>query len=45
MEIIQQPGIAKACGWSDKDRKFLDPPPILRLSIADRYDRQSDDDL
>ena len=33
LEIVQHPKQSKACGWLEKDRKFLDPPPILKVKI------------
>ncbi|KAI0477601.1 velvet factor-domain-containing protein [Xylariaceae sp. FL0804] len=33
LSVIQQPMAAKAATGKDKDRKPVDPPPILRLSV------------
>ncbi|WRT65582.1 uncharacterized protein IL334_002527 [Kwoniella shivajii] len=33
LEIIQQPQRARACGFGNKDRRPLSPPPIIRLWI------------
>lgn len=35
--ILQQPKAARACGLGERDRRVIDPPPILRLSL-DNYD-------
>ncbi|KAG6000782.1 hypothetical protein E4U21_005016 [Claviceps maximensis] len=31
--IRQQPQAARACGFGDKDRRVIDPPPIVQLLI------------
>ncbi|KAK9367114.1 velvet factor-domain-containing protein [Lipomyces kononenkoae] len=31
--IIQQPDRARACGNADRDRRCLDPPPVLKLEV------------
>ncbi|WWC87753.1 uncharacterized protein L201_002645 [Kwoniella dendrophila CBS 6074] len=33
LEVIQQPQRARACGFGNKDRRPLSPPPIIRLWI------------
>ncbi|RXK41275.1 hypothetical protein M231_01425 [Tremella mesenterica] len=33
LEVIQQPIRARACGFGDKDRRPLSPPPIIRLWV------------
>ncbi|KAL8681599.1 MAG: hypothetical protein Q9186_002268 [Xanthomendoza sp. 1 TL-2023] len=33
--IRQQPLNARACGMGEKDRRLVDPPPIVQLSLAD----------
>lgn len=33
----QQPQAARACGFSDKDRRVIDPPPIVELSIESPF--------
>lgn len=33
--IRQQPVAARACGFGDRDRRVIDPPPILQLIIQD----------
>ncbi|KAK2755784.1 hypothetical protein FQN54_005934 [Arachnomyces sp. PD_36] len=35
LHIRQEPIAARACGAGDKDRRVLDPPPILQLLITD----------
>ncbi|QIX00426.1 hypothetical protein AMS68_005943 [Peltaster fructicola] len=34
----QQPFAARACGHGDRDRRVIDPPPILELKINHRVD-------
>lgn len=34
--IRQQPAAARACGFGERDRRVIDPPPILELKITDR---------
>jgi hypothetical protein len=34
--IRQQPVAARACGFSERDRRVIDPPPILELKIVDK---------
>ncbi|TXT04249.1 hypothetical protein VHUM_04247 [Vanrija humicola] len=36
LEVIQQPQRARACGFGDKDRRPLSPPPIIQLRIMDK---------
>lgn len=36
LEIGQQPQRARMCGFGDKDRRPITPPPCLRLAIFDR---------
>ncbi|RSH84427.1 uncharacterized protein EHS24_005948 [Apiotrichum porosum] len=36
LEVIQQPQRARACGFGDKDRRPLSPPPIIQLRILDK---------
>ncbi|KAK3671934.1 hypothetical protein LTR78_008109 [Recurvomyces mirabilis] len=33
--IRQQPAAARACGFGERDRRVIDPPPILELKITD----------
>ncbi|TKA64480.1 hypothetical protein B0A55_11371 [Friedmanniomyces simplex] len=33
--IRQQPVAARACGFGERDRRVIDPPPILELKITD----------
>ncbi|KAF4973006.1 hypothetical protein FSARC_583 [Fusarium sarcochroum] len=35
LKIRQQPVAARMCGRGSKDRRYLDPPPILELTIED----------
>ncbi|KAF2171714.1 hypothetical protein M409DRAFT_63324 [Zasmidium cellare ATCC 36951] len=34
--IRQQPIAARACGFGERDRRVVDPPPIIELKITDR---------
>ncbi|QSZ33487.1 hypothetical protein DSL72_005055 [Monilinia vaccinii-corymbosi] len=34
--VMQQPISARACGYGDKDRRMIDPPPILTLEVYDK---------
>ncbi|KAK7206176.1 velvet factor-domain-containing protein [Myxozyma melibiosi] len=33
LEIVQQPQRARSCGNADRDRRTLDPPPVLKLDV------------
>lgn len=33
LELRQQPQSARSCGLGDKDRRVIDPPPIVALSV------------
>ncbi|KAI5361836.1 putative velvet factor [Septoria linicola] len=35
LSIRQQPAAARACGFGERDRRVIDPPPILELKITD----------
>jgi hypothetical protein len=34
MEVVQQPQRARMCGFGDKDRRPITPPPILKLTVT-----------
>ncbi|KAK9467623.1 velvet factor [Lipomyces arxii] len=36
LEVVQQPIRARMCGFGDKDRRPITPPPCIRLDIIDR---------
>jgi len=36
LTLRQQPAAARACGFGERDRRVIDPPPILELKITDR---------
>ncbi|GAN08639.1 conserved hypothetical protein [Mucor ambiguus] len=36
LEVVQNPIRARCCGFGEKDRRPIDPPPILRLSSKDQ---------
>ena len=44
LTIRQQPKAARACGFGERDRRVIDPPPIVQLSLKD-FDPQSPSDL
>ncbi|KAL1921641.1 uncharacterized protein VTP21DRAFT_10283 [Calcarisporiella thermophila] len=35
LEVVQQPQRCRMCGFGDKDRRPITPPPIVRLRIVD----------
>lgn len=35
LQVIQQPMRARMCGFGDKDRRPITPPPCIRLAITD----------
>jgi hypothetical protein len=35
LEIVQHPVRARCCGFGEKDRRSLDPPPIIELTAED----------
>ncbi|KAG8531446.1 uncharacterized protein KY384_003075 [Bacidia gigantensis] len=35
LTIRQQPIAARACGFGERDRRVIDPPPIVQLSLKD----------
>lgn len=44
LTIRQQPIAARACGQGERDRRTIDPPPILQLSLTD-FDPENPDDM
>jgi hypothetical protein len=34
LEVSQQPIRARMCGFGDKDRRPIDPPPVVRLLVS-----------
>ncbi|KAL4943706.1 velvet factor-domain-containing protein [Aspergillus oleicola] len=42
--IRQQPMAARACGAGDRDRRAVDPPPIIQMLLAD-FDPVSEEDI
>ena len=44
LTIRQQPIAARACGFGERDRRVIDPPPILQLSLTD-FDPESPADV
>ncbi|KAI1751426.1 hypothetical protein F4782DRAFT_540904 [Xylaria castorea] len=35
VSIRQQPVAARSCGYGERDRRVIDPPPIIQMSIED----------
>ena len=35
IRVRQQPRAARACGFGERDRRVIDPPPIVQLTIID----------
>ncbi|RSL74340.1 hypothetical protein CEP52_017904, partial [Fusarium oligoseptatum] len=33
LKVRQQPAAARSCGFGDRDRRMVDPPPILQLHV------------
>ena len=42
LEVEQQPIRARMCGFGDKDRRPITPPPCIRLVVLDEMDRELD---
>jgi hypothetical protein len=36
LEVCQQPLHARMCGFGEKDRRPIDPPPIVQLFVQKR---------
>ncbi|GAB7362085.1 hypothetical protein MBLNU230_g2119t1 [Neophaeotheca triangularis] len=45
LSIRQQPMAARACGYGERDRRVIDPPPILELKITDKNTGRPEQDL
>ncbi|KAJ5272782.1 hypothetical protein N7478_007907 [Penicillium angulare] len=43
LHVRQQPVAARACGAGDRDRRPVDPPPIVQILLTD-FDSESQDD-
>lgn len=44
LNIRQQPVAARACGFGERDRRVIDPPPIIELRITDKVTGQLEQD-
>ena len=44
LTIRQQPIAARACGFGERDRRVIDPPPIIQLSLQ-KFDPRSPSDI
>lgn len=42
LEVVQQPQRARMCGFGDKDRRPITPPPCVRLVIVDNTGKEVD---
>ncbi|KAI8866994.1 hypothetical protein GQ42DRAFT_110201, partial [Ramicandelaber brevisporus] len=38
LTIVQQPNRARMCGFGEKDRRPIDPPPVIQLKIVNGKD-------
>ncbi|KAF3906544.1 hypothetical protein ABW20_dc0107672 [Dactylellina cionopaga] len=43
--VRQQPVAARACGFGERDRRVIDPPPIVQLVAADPSNPSSESDI
>ena len=43
LTLRQQPIAARACGFGERDRRVIDPPPIVQLSLRDFNPKSSAD--
>lgn len=43
LHVRQQPTAARACSAGDRDRRLVDPPPIVQILLSD-FDPESSDD-
>ncbi|KAF9556265.1 hypothetical protein EC968_008368 [Mortierella alpina] len=39
IKIVQQPLHARMCGFGEKDRRPIDPPPIVQLILDEKHDQ------
>ncbi|KAJ1976979.1 hypothetical protein H4R33_006312 [Dimargaris cristalligena] len=37
LNVVQNPVRARMCGFGEKDRRPIDPPPVVRLDVYDEY--------
>ena len=42
LQIRQQPIAARACGYGERDRRVIDPPPILELQVVNSRNSRLD---
>ncbi|KIW02400.1 uncharacterized protein PV09_06220 [Verruconis gallopava] len=42
LKVRQQPIAARACGFGERDRRVIDPPPIIQLTVSDAHTKQVD---
>ncbi|KAK5174777.1 uncharacterized protein LTR77_001860 [Saxophila tyrrhenica] len=45
LSIRQQPAAARACGFGERDRRVIDPPPILELKITEKTTGEPAEDI
>ncbi|SPJ87908.1 uncharacterized protein FTOL_12377 [Fusarium torulosum] len=45
LKICQQPVAARSCGFGEKDRRVIDPPPITQLTIKGPDPTEKDIDM
>ncbi|KAI9597535.1 velvet factor-domain-containing protein [Syncephalis fuscata] len=41
--VVQQPVRARMCGFGEKDRRPVDPPPVVRLVVLDSNNQQDEE--
>jgi len=45
IQVRQQPVAARACGFGERDRRVIDPPPIVQLLVNDSNGRPDSSEL
>ncbi|RPB22250.1 hypothetical protein L211DRAFT_343353 [Terfezia boudieri ATCC MYA-4762] len=45
IQVRQQPVAARACGFGERDRRVIDPPPIVQLLVNDSNSRPDSSEL
>ena len=41
--VVQQPVRARMCGFGEKDRRPVDPPPVVKLAVFDQNNRDDEE--
>ncbi|RKP24568.1 velvet factor, partial [Syncephalis pseudoplumigaleata] len=42
LTVVQQPQRARMCGFGEKDRRPVDPPPVVQLSVLDERNNRDE---